>query len=70
MKSFVKNFFGMPSYLSTHVGPHHRNGYNSPLREDDCLRSAFVLMFLLSAICFQHYACFVFFHIAIMADGR
>jgi hypothetical protein len=52
------------------VGPHPPNGCNPPLREEDCLGSAFVLMFLLSAICFHHYACFVFVYIAIMADGR
>jgi hypothetical protein len=65
---FVSVFIG---YLIVQlVGPRPPNGYNPPLREEDCLGSAFVLMFLLSAICFHHYACFVFVYIAIMADGR
>jgi cation transporter-like permease len=50
------------------VGPHPLSGYNPSLREEDCLGYAFVLMFLLSAICFHLSASFVFVYIAIMAD--
>jgi hypothetical protein len=65
---FVSVFIG---YLIVQLaGPHPPNGYNPPLREEDSLGPAFVLMFLLFAICFHHYACFVFVYIAIMADRR
>jgi hypothetical protein len=44
----------VPRVIVKLVGPHPLNGYNPPLREEDCLEGAsaliFIFLFLLSAI--------------------